>query len=234
MSSPRYKCIFFDLDHTLWDYETNSAAALVKLYSKYGLDTLGCTPCDEFVKNFSRINTELWDLHDRNVIGRDILRFERFHKVFLASGIDALELSLKFSEEYLVESPKGSRLVPHAKDLLDYLRSKNYALYIVTNGFEEIQGTKIASGGITGYFNGVITSARAGFKKPDKRIFEFALKENGFSAEQSVMIGDNLLTDIAGARNAGIDNVFYNPAGVEHREVVTYEIASLKEMVGIL
>jgi YjjG family noncanonical pyrimidine nucleotidase len=230
----QYKCVFFDLDHTLWDYETNSSAALVQLYNKYELASHGAARCDEFLKNFTRINTELWDRHDRNEITRDVLRYDRFDLVFRAAGIDHREMSLRFSEEYLIESPKGRNLVPHAFDLLTYLKTKGYTLYVVTNGFEEIQGTKIASGGITHFFNGIVTSARAGFKKPDKGIFEFAMKESGSIASESIMIGDNLLTDIAGARNASIDNVFYNPHGATHSEVVTHEITSLKEVFGIL
>jgi YjjG family noncanonical pyrimidine nucleotidase len=230
----QYKCVFFDLDHTLWDYETNSSAALVQLYNKYELASHGAAPCEEFLKTFTKINTELWDRHDRNEITRDVLRYDRFDLVFKAAGFEHREMSLKFSEEYLVESPKGKGLVPHALELLTYLKNKGYSLYIVTNGFEEIQGTKIASGGITHFFQGVITSARAGSKKPDKGIFEFAMKESGSRASESIMIGDNLLTDIAGARNASIDNVFYNPNGATHSEVVTHEIKSLKEIFGIL
>jgi YjjG family noncanonical pyrimidine nucleotidase len=229
----QYKCVFFDLDHTLWDYETNSSAALLELYNKYALASLGAAPSDEFLKNFTRINNELWDKHDRNQITRDVLRNDRFDLVFKAAGVDHRELSLRFSEEYLSESPKGKHLVPHALDLLNYLKDKGYGLYVVTNGFEEIQGTKIASGGITHFFDGIVTSARAGSKKPEKEIFEFALKESGHRAIDSIMIGDNLLTDMAGARNASIDSVFYNPNGTSHSETVTLEIRSLKELFTI-
>jgi HAD superfamily hydrolase (TIGR01549 family) len=117
--------------------------------------------------------------------------------------------------------------------VLDYLKEK-YPMYIITNGFEEIQGTKMASSGITHYFDGVITSARAGHKKPSKEIFEFALNENGFQPHDCVMVGDNLLTDMAGARNASIDQVFYNPNEISHQEEVSYEIRSLKELTAIL
>jgi len=230
----RYKCVLFDLDHTLWDYETNSAAALEQLYHKYGLASLGAASCEKFISNFTRINTDLWDKHDRNIIGRDVLRNDRFDLVFQSSGLNERELSLRFSDEYLRESPKGKHLVPHAKDVLDYLRAKGYSLYIVTNGFEEIQGTKIASGGITDYFSGVVTSARAGSRKPEKGIFEFVMKESGHGPQEAVMVGDNLLTDIAGARNASIDTVFYNPGKISHFDAVTYEISSLKELLTIL
>jgi putative hydrolase of the HAD superfamily len=230
----QYKCVFFDLDHTLWDYETNSSAALMELYNKYGLAALGASPTEEFLKAFTKINNELWDKHDRNQITRDVLRNDRFDMVFKAAGVEHRELSLQFSEEYLSESPKGKHLVPHALDLLNYLKEKEYGLYIVTNGFEEIQGTKIASGGITHFFDGIVTSARAGSKKPEKGIFDFALRESGHTASDAIMIGDNLLTDIAGARGASIDCVFYNPHGVTHEEQVTHEIRSLKELFALL
>jgi YjjG family noncanonical pyrimidine nucleotidase len=230
----QYKCVFFDLDHTLWDYETNSSAVLLQLYHKYELAALGAVPEGDFLKTFTKINNELWDKHDRNQITRDVLRNDRFDLVFKASGVEHRELSLQFSEEYLSESPKGKHLVPHAMDLLNYLKGKGYGLYVVTNGFEEIQGTKIASGGITHFFDGIVTSARAGSKKPEKGIFDFTLRESGHTASNAIMIGDNLLTDIAGARGASIDCVFYNPHGVSHEELVTHEIRSLKELFALL
>lgn len=229
----KYKCVFFDLDHTLWDYETNSEEALRELYNKYGLCDKGCTPFDHFYQGFVRINNEIWDAHDRGWVSKDVIRNERFHRVFLHAGIDDYRLSLDFSAEYIAESPKKKNLVAHAKDTLDYLHPR-YPLYIITNGFEEIQATKMASSGITDYFKGVVTSARAGSKKPEKEIFEFALKENGFVCSDSIMIGDNLLTDIAGARNASVDAVFYNPYRLPHDQAVTYEISSLKELTQIL
>lgn len=233
MSRKTYNCIFFDLDHTLWDYETNSSESLSELFEQYELTNKGSAPFETFYKHFVTINNQLWDQYDRGEIHRDVIRNERFHRVLLQSGINDYEMSLQFSHDYLRESPKKGNLVANAKEVLDYLQGK-YPLYIVTNGFEEIQGTKMISSGIDGYFQGVITSARAGHKKPAKEIFEFALRENGFSATTSIMIGDNLLTDIAGARNASIDNVFYNPTKVKHTENVDYEIADLKELMHIL
>jgi YjjG family noncanonical pyrimidine nucleotidase len=228
-----YKCIFFDLDHTLWDYESNSEESLRELYQQYQLDTLGAVPFAIFYQNFVKINNHIWDQYDRGEIGREVIRNDRFNRVFLQSGIDNYELSLTFSADYIRESPQKSKLVPHAKEVLDYLKPR-YPLYIITNGFEEIQGTKLQASGITHYFESVVTSARAGHKKPAKEIFEFALNENGFRAEETIMIGDNLLTDIAGARNAAIDHVFFNPNKLEHSTTVDFEIHSLKELTGIL
>jgi len=228
-----YKCVFFDLDHTLWDYEMNSGEALHELYDKYGLAKLGSIPFNEFYKGFVKINTEIWDAYDRGLTGKEVIRFERFDRVFRHAGINDYDLSLQFSEEYIKESPKKPNLVAHAKDVLDYLLPR-YPLYIITNGFDEIQSVKMESAGITPYFKGVITSARAGCKKPEKEIFEFALRENGFVCSDTIMVGDNLLTDIAGARNASVDTVYYNPYKLPHQENVTYEISSLKELTSIL
>jgi putative hydrolase of the HAD superfamily len=105
---------------------------------------------------------------------------------------------------------------------------------IVTNGFEEIQYTKMESAGITSYFKNVVTSARAGHKKPAKEIFEFALSEAGFGPHEAVMIGDNLLTDIGGAHNASVDTVFFNPNKINHEEKPRYEIHDLKQLMDIL
>lgn len=232
-SHKKYKCVFFDLDHTLWDYEMNSEEALHELYDKYELGGLGSVPFNEFFKGFVAINTEIWDAYDRGLTGKEVIRFERFDRVFRHAGIKNYDLSLEFSEDYIKESPKKGNLVAHSKDVLDYLVDR-YSLHIITNGFDEIQSVKMESSGITKYFKSVITSARAGCKKPEKEIFEFALRENGFVCSDSIMIGDNLLTDIAGARNASVDTVYYNPYGLPHSETVTYEISSLKELTTIL
>lgn len=228
-----YKCVFFDLDHTLWDYEMNSEEALKELYDLFELERMGARPFDHFFKGFVAINTEIWDAYDRGLCGKEVIRTERFDRVFKNAGINNYELSLRFSEEYIKESPKKPNLVAHAKDVLDYLHPR-YPMYIITNGFDEIQSVKMKSSGITDYFKGVITSSRAGCKKPEKEIFEYALRENGFGCSDTIMIGDNLLTDIAGARNASVDTVYFNPYKLPHKEDVTYEISSLKELTTIL
>lgn len=148
-------------------------------------------------------------------------------------GIDNYDLSLKLSDEYVDKSPKKSTLMPNAIETLNYLHPR-YPMTIVTNGFDEIQSTKLASSGITSYFKSIVTSARAGHKKPAKEIFEFALAESGFESHETLMIGDNLLTDIGGARNASLDTVFYNPNKIKHKEQTRFEIHDLKELRDIL
>ncbi|MBS1681956.1 MAG: YjjG family noncanonical pyrimidine nucleotidase [Bacteroidetes bacterium] len=228
----KYRCLLFDLDHTLWDYETNSREALTDLFREYQLQEKGIDN-REFINTFEKINNEMWDLYDRGLLHRDAIRNERFHKILLTHSIDDYGLSLRISHDYLIHSPKKKNLMEGCREILDYLFPK-YPMVIVTNGFDEIQSTKLSSSGITHYFKDVITSARAGFKKPAKEIFEFALQQNGFSAPDALMIGDNLLTDMAGAQNAHIDTVYFNPMNLKHNSPVTFEIGKLTQLKQLL
>ena len=228
-----YRCILFDLDHTLWDYDTNSSETLQELYQDYQLQQKGISSFSVFHETFIEVNTKLWEQYDLGIIDRDAIRFERFHSILSKLGIDNVDLSLTLSDEYVVHSPKKSRLMPNAIEVLDYLKDR-YPMTIVTNGFEEIQYTKLNASGLTPYFKNVVTSARAGHKKPAKEIFEFALKESGFQSHETVMIGDNLLTDIGGAHNASVDTVFFNPNKISHEGKPQYEIHDLKQLLDIL
>ena len=228
-----YKCVLFDLDHTLWDYDTNATEALQELYHQYDLKSKGAHAIEIFLNNFKIINTGLWDLLDQGKIHKEVIRSERFHRVFQSVGVEDYDMSLRFSSDYLLISPKKKNLLPNAMDTLNYLHAK-YPLFIITNGFDEIQGTKISSSGISHYFKSVITSERAGSKKPEKKIFEYVLTKYGFRASEAIMIGDNLATDIKGANNASIDSVFFNPSKVIHEVKVSHEIRDLAELKTIL
>ncbi|HRI79454.1 MAG TPA: YjjG family noncanonical pyrimidine nucleotidase [Cyclobacteriaceae bacterium] len=229
----KYACIFFDLDHTLWDFEANSAETLEVLFHQHRLREKGISSFPFFIETFVRVNTYLWDLHDRGLIGPHVIREERFHRVLSEAGLDDYRLSQKISEEYLDALPHKKSLIPEALETLEYLFPK-YPMVIVTNGFDELQSTKMKSAGIKDYFRHVVTSQRAGNRKPSKEIFEFALNESGFNPSQSIMIGDNLLTDIVGARSAGLDTIYFNPAGKTHDEQVTHEITRLNELRTLL
>lgn len=227
-----YRCILFDLDHTLWDFETNSHATLQELYH-HNMEDRGISSFTSFYEAFVEVNTRLWEQYDAGIINRDAIRYERFHGILAKLGIDDTEFSLQLSDEYVSKSPKKSGLIPNTIEVLDYLHPR-YPMTIVTNGFEEIQFTKMQSSGLTGYFKNVVTSARAGHKKPSREIFEFALQESGFQAHEALMIGDNLLTDIGGAHNALVDTIFFNPGKISHHEKPHYEIHDLKELIDIL
>lgn len=227
-----YKCIFFDLDHTLWDYECNARETLMELHAHYNLIDRGIA-FEDFHQHFKTINVEMWDLYDRGLIDKEVIRTERFTKVLDKFKVKEEKLSAILSHEYLHGCPKKANLLPYAKEVLEYL-SRSYSLTVVTNGFEEIQTVKLLSGKITHYFNHVITSQKAGHKKPAREIFEYALSMNRLKCHEVIMIGDNLLTDIGGARNACIDTVYYNPTSVPHKEQVTHEIRCLSELQNIL
>jgi putative hydrolase of the HAD superfamily len=228
-----YSCILFDLDHTLWDYEANAEETLRDLFARFRMDERGVTSFRFFHETFRRVNLDLWDRYDRGLIGQDVIRTERFARIFYDTGVDDVRTSLEFSARYLEELPLKKNLLPHAREILDYLHPR-YPMTIVTNGFDEIQTAKIQSAGIGHYFREVVTSQRAGNKKPSRKIFEFALQQTGHTPETAVMIGDNLQTDIAGATGAGIDTIYYNPAQTPHQSRVTHEIKTLQELRSLL
>lgn len=229
----KYKCIFFDLDHTLWDYETNSRETLLELYQGYDLMSRGVPDFRDFLNQFKKINADLWDLYERGLIDSDVIRKERFKRILEPFQAHEEKLSENISHDYLHSWPKKGNLMPHALDVLNYL-TKHYRLTVITNGFEEIQHQKLNSAKLHTYFDHVITSQKAGYKKPSREIFECALLYNGIKNHEAVMIGDNLITDIGGARNASIDAVFLNSEEITHTQTLDFEIKSLHELRTIL
>jgi len=229
----KYKCIFFDLDHTLWDYETNSRETLEELFETYALAARGVPDCHTFACRFSEINNALWDQYDRNEITRDVIRNDRFKKILEPFGAHEQKFSDMLSDEYLRLCPQKSHAMPNAVSTLNYL-SQRYKLIIITNGFEEIQHIKLASAKLDHFFEHIITSQKAGCKKPSKGIFQYALDTYNIQPHEAIMVGDNLVADMEGARNAAIDNVFFNPLAIAHTSEVTHEINDLKELCTFL
>jgi YjjG family noncanonical pyrimidine nucleotidase len=228
-----YKCVFFDLDHTLWDYETNSRETLDDIYRLHKLDKRGIYSHEHFYICFREVNIHLWNLYDRGLIDSHTIRKERFKKVLEFFKAYEEKLSSDLSNDYLTICPAKINLLPNAIDTLNYLRGK-YRLTVITNGFEEIQQTKLTAGNLSHFFDHIITSQRAGCRKPASGIFEFALKSNSIDPRQAIMVGDNLINDIQGARSVSIDTVFFNPESHVHTEKVAYEIKDLKELCDIL
>jgi putative hydrolase of the HAD superfamily len=230
---PRYSCIFFDLDHTLWDYEENSKHTLIELYEQYHLRAKGVDSQEEFTTQFRIINTQLWDLFDRGVIKSEVIRQQRFKKILGHFSIVDEKLCEDLSHDYLIECPKKGHLIPHALSVLEYLAPK-YSMSVITNGFEEIQNLKLESSKLLPYFDHIVTSQRAGSRKPSCEIFNFALQCHDIKCHQALMVGDNLLTDIGGACNAYIDAVFFNPEKITHDGHSAHEIHCLSELRTIL
>jgi YjjG family noncanonical pyrimidine nucleotidase len=228
-SQKKYTCIFFDLDHTLWDYETNSAETLTELFHQYDLRGKGIDDCLQFTTKFKDVNTQLWVQFDTGAITSDVIRTERFKRVLEPLGIKDQKLCDDLTHDYLVQCPRKAHVMPYALEILEYL-SGQYKLGVITNGFEEIQHRKLESSKLTPYFDHIITSQRAGCRKPSCDIFNFALNCYSIKHHEALMIGDNLITDIGGACSAYIDAVFFNPENISHDGHSAYEIQCLSEL----
>ncbi len=230
----KYKHLFFDLDHTLWDFERNSSESLDEIFHTLSLQDHGVSSKQQFIDTFIKINTHLWDEFDRGRIHHSYIRANRFLMVFDSLGIPCPENHLEIGELYLHTLPYKKHLLHGALDMLGYVKERGYRLHIVTNGFTEIQARKIASSGISHFFENVITFETANAKKPDPDIFACAVQQANASKGECIMIGDNWLADIIGARNFGLDTVYYNPSGLQFDENPTYDIRLLEELKTIL
>lgn len=229
----KYETIFFDLDHTLWDYEANSLEALNELHSHFDLYNFAGVTLDRFLKTFKSVNDGLWSNYNRGAIDRDHIKKYRFNNILKSFGVEDIELSMEMSSLYISECPKKTNLMPYAIETLDYLNDK-YRMFLLTNGFDDVQQLKLRTSNLEHYFKDMITSETCGHRKPSREIFDYTLKKANTKAEQTIMIGDNLAADIVGARNATIDTVYYNPTKESHKEDVNFEIRCLSELTNIL
>lgn len=227
-----YKDIFFDLDHTLWDFESNSAATLQILYDKFKLSLL-IASFEDFRSTYEMHNERMWERFRNGYIGRKELRWKRMWHTLLDFKIGDHKLATEMSSEYLALLPAQGKLIPHAKEVLAYFSSQNYNLHLITNGFETTQWQKMKTSGIHEYFTQVITSEKSNSMKPKPEIFAFALSASGATLKKSIMIGDALDADISGAKNFGMDQVYFNPYEKPHTESPTFEIKCLSQLLSL-
>lgn len=229
----KYKHLFFDLDHTLWDYASNSGEALIEMYSNLNLQEVFLSS-DNLVKSFSRYNDWVWGEYKNDRMTKSVLRTRRFELALEDYGINDPELAVRLNDTFLQIMPFKTALIEGAWELMEYLESKNYRMYIVTNGFTNVQIEKLASSKLNRFMNKMFSSEQIGYNKPKPQIFEWALKSANARKTESLMIGDELIADVGGARKFGIDQVYFNPLALPHSELVTYEIRSLLELKEIL
>ena len=208
------KHIFFDLDHTLWDFEKNSNLTFEQLFKAHNIKL----DLQDFLTEYVPVNFEYWKLYREEKVTKEDLRYGRlkntFDKLNYVVNDDLIHL---LYEEYINILPSNNYLFDGTIELLDYLKTK-YELHIITNGFEEIQSLKLEKSGIKKYFNKIITSESVGVKKPNPKVFEFALDKANAKADDSVMIGDNLEADIIGALNCGITSIHFNTENIKFDE----------------
>lgn len=231
----KYKHVFFDLDHTLWDFTRNSTEVLITLYKEHELENLEIFSAEDFCKQFHLTNRQLWTTFNQRGLSKESLRSIRFNMILKEFGVEAKELAKKLAEHYLDRCPTMHHVFPYTLEVLHYLKhEKQYQLHILSNGFEDVQYLKLNSAQLTNYFQEVITAEKAGFMKPQKEIFAYAMSITACQPEECIMVGDDLAADIVGARNAEIDQVFFNPGKHAHQETITYEICCLSELFNIL
>ncbi|UCD59998.1 MAG: YjjG family noncanonical pyrimidine nucleotidase [Flavobacteriaceae bacterium] len=198
--------IFFDLDHTLWDFERNSALTFQKIFAEAEIEV----SLSKFLEVYVPLNLAFWKLYRENKINKPDLRYQRLKTTFDAIGYEIKDEVINIlSAEYITNLAAYNNLLPNTVEILDYLKPK-YKLHIITNGFQEVQTRKLVNSNISGYFNQVINSEMAGVKKPNPEIFELALHKANTRADRSLMVGDNIEADILGAKAVGFHALHFN------------------------
>ena len=225
-----YKHIFFDLDHTLWDFESNSGVTLQQLHEQFKLSDLGVTDFEHFRLTYEAHNEKFWERYRKGFVKREELRWKRMWHTLLDFRIADNKLAHQMSEVYLELLPQQGRLMPYTLEILDYCVEKNYQLHLITNGFEITQWQKMRTSGIDHYFKQVITSESSNSMKPKPAIFDYAIRLSGATLQESIMIGDAMEADVLGAQGYGMDQVYFNPGKKPHNEKPTYEISCLSEL----
>jgi len=220
------KHVFFDLDHTLWDFEKNSNLTFEYLLKEFNIQL----SLQDFLSVYSPINFDYWKLYREEKVSKEQLRYGRLKDTFDALNY-AIEDSLihVLSEEYINVLPSNNYLFDGAIELLEYLYPK-YKLHIITNGFEEVQNLKLEKSGIKKYFDKIITSESVGVKKPNPKVFKYALELVDTVSVNSVMIGDNLEADIIGALNCGIPSIHFNQNNEKYAQKNYTSVSNLLEI----
>jgi putative hydrolase of the HAD superfamily len=229
----QYKHLFFDLDHTIWDFEANCRQTLQELYHSLGLKERGVPDFDQFFQNYNVHNNKLWERYRNGYIKVDELRWKRMWLTLLDFKIGDEPLARRMDVAFLEALPTRTILFPYTVEILRYLTDKGYQLHLITNGFEKTQLSKIANSGIDGFFKEIITSERSNSLKPHKEIFDYAFSRTGALPAESIILGDSIEADIQGGINAGIDQVYINHLGIEPAVKPTYTVYSLKELEDI-
>lgn len=224
--------VFFDLDRTVWDFERCSLETLGELFQRYHGHIGEHIAFERFISTYRHHNTLLWRQYERSEITSAELRILRWENTFRELEVEMADWSLEMGKEYLEICPRKPYLVEGAVEILDYLQ-RQYEVHMITNGWTDTQQVKLEHSGLARYFGKVITSDAADAKKPDRRIFDYALSETGAKRERCIYIGDNYECDVEGGMNAGWDVIFFNPDG-EENPIQAPQIQTLRELNHIL
>lgn len=224
----------FDLDHTLWDFETNSRLALRDGYNAMGLKGLGVESADDWIASYERSNEWCWAQFREGKMDKETLRSERFKLAFEGLGMEAEgDVAQRLGEHYIETSPYQTALLEGTMEVLEELAKRGHRMFILTNGFEEVQHIKVKNSGLEPFFTGVYTSDFLGVKKPNPKAFERAAEAEGLSMSGGiVMVGDSWESDVEGAHGVGWDAVHFNPKE-EHRKDVWQSVRVLRELLDL-
>lgn len=215
--------VFFDLDHTLWDFDRNSALAFDKILKLNHIDV----DIDDFLYHYVPINLKYWKLYREEKIEKNALRFGRLNDAFSAINYRVEEAVIyKLSDDYITHLTGFNYLFENTFEILNYLNG-HYNLHIITNGFDEVQHRKLTQSNLNKYFKTVTNSEMVGVKKPNPKIFNFALQLANSISKQSVMIGDNYEADILGAKSIGMEVVFFDI----HNTVIDDDIKRINNLI---
>lgn len=202
--------IFFDLDNTLWDHRRNAYLTIKDLFGKEEIALKYNIDFEEFHSVYHEINEKLWEDIRDGIIDKDYLRKHRFYDTFRHFNVDDQQLSMYFEEHFLDKILNYNELVEGAAFILEYLKAKHYTLHIISNGFKEVTERKCILSGISPYFQTITSADSIGVRKPRPEIFEYSLKLAGALKEESILIGDDWIADVVGARNFGMDVIFFD------------------------
>ncbi len=202
--------IFFDLDNTLWDHRKNAYLTLKTIFEREKIKEKYHLNFEDFHKEYFTINEHLWAQIRDGKIDKIHLRKHRFYDSFLFFGIDNMELSQYFESHFLDEILAYNHLVEGCLEVLDYLKTKNYRLHILSNGFHEVTHRKVNESGISQYFDTVTSADEINIRKPQPEIFQLAINKAHAKTEESIMIGDDWIADIEGGLSFGMEVVFFD------------------------
>lgn len=225
--------LFFDLDRTLWDFERNSESALRFLFEATK-DTHHLPSFHRFLLVYKEVNAKLWKKYGKGKITKEELRDTRFLKTFRKFDLINEELSNYFNEQYLEISPLQTLVFPNTQETLETLKGEGYHMHIITNGFKEVQLTKLKNCNLIDYFNVIVSSEELGVNKPDVRIFQHAMDLAGATPDGSVMIGDDWNVDVMGAERAGMRAIHFDPEEEMSNKNVDIRIRNLNEIPALL
>ena len=229
----KYRNLFIDLDDTVYDFSAASRESFLETYELLHYERY-FDSFEQYMSIYEPYNLELWRIYGEGKITKEELNKRRYSHPLEVVGVNDQQLADTFCREALGRIPTKGNLVPGAIELLEYLRPK-YNMYILSNGFKELQSRKMQTAGIDHYFDALILSEDIGVNKPDSRLYEYAIKKTTSKPTESLMIGDMFDTDIVGAANFGIDSIYYNPKGKSgHPFAPTYEVTHLLEIKDIL